>query len=244
MSRTSDAALVAAWEHGIERHALDRALILLALCSPEVDPSALARVCLGEREDRLLGLRASLFGDRLEAYASCPACQTGVEVELSVRSLRERPQPVDASAVTLTAGNLRARARLPDSLDLAAVVRSGDAARARDVLLSRVVCDLQRDGLPATLDALDESDRAALSDALGEADPRAETLLGLACTDCGASWTAPLDVSAYLWRELEREVRRLLDEVAALARAYGWSEGDILAMGRRRRRAYLERAGA
>lgn len=219
-------------------------MLLLALCLPESEPAALARVCLGERDDRLLGLRAELFGDRLEAYAACPKCAAGVEVELSVRALRERRSPPDVSDIPLVAGVLRARAKLPDSLDLAAAVRSQSAAQARDTILARVIWELERDGERIELERIDASERAALSEALGEADPRAETLLALACTDCSAEWQAPLDIAEYVWRELEREVRRLLDVVAALARSYGWSEAAILAMGRRRRQAYLDRVGA
>jgi hypothetical protein len=45
-----------------------------------------------------------------------------------------------------------------------------------------------------------------------------------------------------LWRALDRWARTALDEVRRLARGYGWSEQDILAMHPNRRRYYLERA--
>ena len=244
MARTSDAALVTIWEQGVDRHPVDRALLLLALSQPDVDTASLARVCLGEREDRLLRLRAELFGDRLEAFASCPSCGARVEVALSVRALRERPCSPEAGEVMLETGALRARARLPDSLDLAAAVGCQDATRGRDMLLSRVISELSRAGERAQLEGLDESERAALSDALGDVDPRAETLLSLRCAECEANWVSSLDAAGYLWRELEREVKRILDEVDLIARTYGWSEAAILGLGRRRRRAYLERVRA
>ena len=49
------------------------------------------------------------------------------------------------------------------------------------------------------------------------------------------------DVPAYLWEELDVRARRLLDEVHALARSYGWAEREILALSEVRRNAYLDR---
>jgi hypothetical protein len=45
-----------------------------------------------------------------------------------------------------------------------------------------------------------------------------------------------------VWTELRAHARRLLREVDVLARAYGWTEPDVLALDERRRAAYLELA--
>ena len=71
-------------------------------------------------------------------------------------------------------------------------------------------------------------------------DPQAEVLLDLTCPACGASWQTVFDIAAYFWAELTAEAKRLLREVDALARAYGWREVDILALSPGRRQAYLE----
>ncbi len=49
------------------------------------------------------------------------------------------------------------------------------------------------------------------------------------------------DTGAFLWLEISQTARRLLDDVHQLAWAYGWPESEILAMGQRRRQAYLDR---
>ena len=59
----------------------------------------------------------------------------------------------------------------------------------------------------------------------------------------GAARSA-LDVPGLVWDEVDAVARRLVDEVHALASAYGWAERDILAMGAARRAAYLARVGA
>ena len=55
------------------------------------------------------------------------------------------------------------------------------------------------------------------------------------------SRTAPvLDLLDCAWTVVEAHARRLLGEVHRLARAYGWREHDVLALGAARRAAYLE----
>ena len=61
---------------------------------------------------------------------------------------------------------------------------------------------------------------------------------------CGHEWDELFDVVSFVWAELEVQACRLLQEVHVLARAYGWREGDVLALSPRRRRLYLEMVGA
>jgi hypothetical protein len=75
---------------------------------------------------------------------------------------------------------------------------------------------------------------------MAELDPQSDVELSLSCPNCGHAWRAPLDIASYFWSEVEAWAQRLLLEVHQLARGYGWSERDILAMSARRRRAYLE----
>jgi hypothetical protein len=73
-------------------------------------------------------------------------------------------------------------------------------------------------------------------------DPQAEMLLDLSCPTCGHAWQAVFEIVTFLWTEIRVRARRLLREVDALARAYGWAEGDILAMSEARRGLYLQMA--
>jgi hypothetical protein len=75
---------------------------------------------------------------------------------------------------------------------------------------------------------------------MAEADPQAEVRIALSCPGCSNQWSSVFDIVAFLWGEIEDWAQRLLLEVHALASAYGWSERDIVAMGPRRRRFYLE----
>jgi hypothetical protein len=77
---------------------------------------------------------------------------------------------------------------------------------------------------------------------MAAADPLAEVLAEVACPACGTGFVADLDVAEFVWSVLRARVWSLLREVAALARAFGWTEADVVALGDRRRAAYLELA--
>jgi hypothetical protein len=62
------------------------------------------------------------------------------------------------------------------------------------------------------------------------------------CPACGEDATAPLDIGALLWEQVEHSAHVLLTEIAELGVAFGWSEEEILALTPLRRRVYLELA--
>jgi hypothetical protein len=229
----SSADMLALFEQGTGLHVLDRALLVLAFGYPECAHDELVSLTLGQRDASLLGLRVSLFGDRLECLAECPACGERVELEVSCRDLlatRAEPGP---SRVRI--GALELTLRAPDSRDLAAVAALDGVEQASELLFARCV---QGGGEVA----LTAADRAALADAILAADPHAETLLALACPRCGGAWQPAFDIASYLWTEVAGEAQRVLREVDVLARVYGWSEADILGLSDTRRSLYVRMA--
>jgi hypothetical protein len=133
-------------------------------------------------------------------------------------------------------GAVRLRYRLPDSSDLAAVLPLDEEEAARQL---QARCLLGVDGITLG-DALNPALAARLDEHMAAADPQAETELQVTCLTCGAGWTELLDIGEAFFSEIEREAQRLLGEVDALARVYGWREADILAMSAARRACYLE----
>ncbi|MGW6805848.1 hypothetical protein ACWGCF_46290, partial [Streptomyces sp. NPDC055039] len=79
-----------------------------------------------------------------------------------------------------------------------------------------------------------------LAEKAAEADPAADVTLNVNCPECGGATPAALDITSYLWTELDAWARDLLLDVHLLASAYGWSEPEILALSPLRRRYYLE----
>lgn len=221
-------SLIACWELGRRRHPLDRALLLYAAAEPDEDPDSLADRPLGRRNAALLRLRRSLFGDTLQSCVACPQCSERLEFRLSVDAFLERAASDSVTHAEL--GTLRLR--LPTTRDLASIASGMEQEHAARQLLTRLV-----DSPAAAVEFAAED----LARVLDMADPCMDLTLDLSCPACKHEWSAPFDVPAFLWEEIELRARRLLDEVHALAGAYRWSEEQILALSETRRRAYLER---
>lgn len=224
--------LLSTWERGRTRHPLDQALLLYALAAPGVPAADLADEPLGKRNMALLQFRQTAFGRRLRAYLDCPACGQRLEFELDVGELYDPDAQLQREI-----GFNGQRFRLPTTRDLADIVPETDIDTAALQLLR--LCHL------GASDGTREADTPPaieqVETALEAADPAADIALDFACEACGHHWQAPLDVPGFLWEELESHVAQLLDEVHLLARAYGWSESEILALSDARRTAYLER---
>ena len=233
--------IVQIWEWGQDKHPVDRALALLALACPELAPEQLQSLTIGQRNSRLLALREKTLGPTLKGFAECAQCGTSLEFAVEVGAIR-RPE-VAAQAYSLQVDGLTLRFRPLNSLDLAAIVGLAEVGAARRCLIERCLLQATQDGQPLSAAELPESALAALVDALTEHDPQSETRFHLTCAACGHGWSTLFDIVSFFWTELDGRARRLLAEVHALARAYGWREADILAMSEARRHFYLESVG-
>jgi hypothetical protein len=226
-SEHSAEAVLRIWEQGRREHPVDRALTTLSVLSGR-SRRELAELPVEERDRQLLARRAALFGPTLAAAAACASC--GCLVDVTVRAGDTAPGA--ARVHVALDGAAAVEVRMPTSVDLAAIAGCADIDAARAALLRRLI-DVEDPSEALLLAAEQELDRrAGVSGGLVE----------VACPDCGALWSVELDVAAFLWRELEIQAGRLLRDVDVLARRYGWSERDILALAPDRRRFYLELA--
>lgn len=233
--------IVQVWEWGQDKHHVDRALGLLALACPELTAEQLQSWTIGQRNSRLLELREKTLGTTLKGVAKCTQCATSLEFSVEVGAIH-RLGPA-AEEHSLKMDGLEIRFRPLNSLDLAAIVGLAEVGAARLRLIERCLVEATQEGQSLAAAELPESALATLVDALTERDPQAETRFRLTCAACGHHWSALFDVVSFFWTELAARAERLLVEVHALARAYGWRETDILAMGEVRRRFYLELVG-
>jgi hypothetical protein len=214
---------------------------LLALASPELSPNELGDLTVGQRNTRLLTLRQMTLGSRAECLLHCPLCHQSLEFSLDIEALLQ-PEPVEF-VMTQTIEAFTLRLRLPTSLDLAALATCGDVQTGRQLLFERCVLQAEQDGLAVAVADLPELVMQTVAETIVEKDPQAELLLTLNCFACQHTWTAIFDIVAFFWQELEAQAKRLLRDVHVLARAYGWREGDILALSVARRQFYLELIG-
>jgi hypothetical protein len=228
----SPSNVLALWEQGRARHAIDRALLLFAAARSDLPAGRLADLPLGQRNAALLRLRQATFGPEIRAYLDCPGCGERMELALQVDMFLAPESEAFKGGEFETDGF---RLRVPTSRDLAALLGHEDVTSAATDLLERC-CIARPEGAPApSLHGL----RDKIENGLEALDPCANIELSLVCRDCAHAWAAPFDVAAVLWDEVEARARALLATVHTLACAYGWSEGDVLALSEQRRAAYL-----
>jgi len=224
------AELLGVWERSADSGPVARANALLELAAPDEPVRDLA---LGERDARLLELRELLFGEALDGAADCARCGETLAFSLSTEAVRAGNGAFEKE-LTVSASGYDLRFRLPTVADLAAASSSGDLADTRARLLERCVLTASHAGHEAAPASLPPSVVEALAELMAEADPLGDLRVALTCPACGNAWAAVFDIAAWLWSEIEAWARRLVVEVHTLASAYGWSEGEILALGARR----------
>jgi hypothetical protein len=243
--------ILAVWEAGQDQHPVDRALTMLEPALPDSDRASLAALPVGQRDSLLFRLREAVLGPRLRGLADCPKCHCRVEFTLKTDTLCAGPPPAAENALKLAGRRKKVRFRLPDSFDLAHAAVCSDVPTARAAIARRCLLGAKETGKMAKCESgrseedaapeLSQTEVEQLAAAMEKADPQAEVLLDLRCPDCANEWQAALDIASFFWHELTAMSRDMLEEVAVLARAYGWSEGEILNMSQARRRLYMER---
>jgi hypothetical protein len=240
--------LLTVWEQGHRATPPRRALHLLAALLPDQPPEQLAATPVGQCEDLLLELREHLFGSRLSATADCPACHETVELTFHAATLRNgAPHNKRADSLedrTVHCAGHVVRFRLPHAGDLLRLESEPDVASAARMLLDACILSAERDGQPVATRQLPKEVVATVTTHMAEHDPRSNHQIALDCPACGHHWEVLFDAGSFLWSELGAWARRLLHEVHSLARAYGWSESEILTLSPARRQAYLELIGS
>jgi hypothetical protein len=237
MRALSASELLDAWEHGQSEPPIGRALVLLAAaCDQNID--TLARLPVGERDERLLQLRQSAFGSRITSVATCAECGERLELSFDASDLNVAGKQIEAE-LSLEVDEYQIRFRLPNSLDLMAAANLKEMGAARTLLLEQCIRSAARTGDEISTDQLPESVVDQISARMSEADPQADIQLALKCPVCGDEWHAAFDIGSFFWTEIDAWAVRILSEVHILASAYGWSERDILGVSAWRRGCYL-----
>ena len=185
---------------------------------------------LPRRHVALLEMRCVTFGPIMRAVMDCPDCTEPVEFELDGRALlnlqnHANTQPLQVRGLSF---------RLPTTVDLATLDPIEDERSAIVQLVRR--CCLEAAAPESWPDDL----IAALDEQFEAADPLGNMQLVLECPGCRCSWNQSFDIARYFWEEIDVRARTILVQVHRLARAYGWSETDVLALSAVRRQAYLE----
>jgi uncharacterized protein (UPF0212 family) len=237
--------LLDAWERGAGRTPVGQAQAILAVAFPEVAPDRLDRLTVARRDAILLLLRLQTFGTQIDGLAGCPDCGERLELAFDARDLPAGPlvdEDLDGDpTATLQVGGCEVTYRLPGAADLLAMNAPLDREAARRRLLEACILAARQDGVPVPTGELPGPILDAVEEGMAQAG--ADVVLAAACPACGRQLEIIFDIVSFFWAEIQARAMRLLQEVHALASAYGWSEADILRMSAWRRQRYLELTG-
>lgn len=237
MRPLTTAELLRAWEEGRGRPPAERALLLLACACPDEAREELLALPVGRRDAQLLRLREWTFGPRFTSLARCPACGERLELGFSTADVEAPAGDPAERELELGEDGWQVSFRLPTGGDLFALEEGSDA---RAVLLRRCLLGARRNGRSRSVDRLPARVLDAVARRMGEADPQADVHTRLTCPACAHGWEATFDIVSFFWAEIEAWAHRTLRDVHVLASAYGWREGDVLALSPARRQLYLE----
>jgi hypothetical protein len=237
--------VLALWERAAPLGPPDRAVMLAAALAPPHPVTEVRDWPIGSRDARLVRLQQALAGTAMAYTTSCDACGSDIEFDLDGAALldtaraAEPPSPVEVDGWRITWRPIA-------TTDLLEAARAGDLAAADAVLFDRCI---ERVTAPVgsragTSRPPVERVRREVVAAMAVSDPLAEVLVELTCPGCRAAVTAEVDVAELVWTELRSRALRLLREVDVLARAYGWTEPEVLALSAQRRRVYLQLVGS
>jgi hypothetical protein len=199
---------------------------------------------LGDRERLLLAAYAANFAGTADMVLNCGknGCGETIELQLDLATfLAERPGRGDgAQTFTIAEGETQVTCHLPTAGDLEAVAELGrtNPAAAADALVARCLVAASEPTGPRDPPLLDR-----LAKEVERRDPDAEIRIAVTCPSCGTAVQALLDAGAIL-RARCAMGEGIHAEVARLARVYHWSEAEILALPRQRRRRYLDLAAS
>lgn len=220
--------LVRNWDCSGEKVAYRRLDNLLMGCT---DSAALPVDTPGMRNRRHLSLHRQLIGSEMEAQATCPQCETQCEFKLPISAMLASPAPESGQLLEVEDAGKTYRFRLPTMGDIDAL-----DPRTEPDQIGRLLAEacLEDQGCELPDEVITRLNRL-----LDQADPLATPVFDVICSECNHAFLASVNLASYVAREFDLLVNRLLRDVHVLARAYGWSESEILAIPPSRRARYL-----
>ena len=215
-----------------------RRLGTIARPSPEI----VRELLVGDRDYLVLKLYELTLGPSLWITLACKleGCGKPMDIKLDLSALPFEERPVSSRYFELDGGP---RFRLPNGGDqeVASRLFSEDPKAAVRTMLERCldVDDSIRPTLPRP-EALDITLGSAIEARMQELAPALDIELEAACPECGGPFGGRLDLMPRLVGELCGSAPRLEHEVHVIAWNYHWSEREILALPRSKRRRYVQ----
>jgi hypothetical protein len=212
------------------------AACLLSSVGDGPDRTTLWRMPVGKRIEALLRIIRLEQPSEIPVKLRCAnaACAELIEVGLKIEELLESAGAEELAELAVEVGGHVRTIRKPTGLDQLAWLEASfeddataERAMAEELLITPVESEPTDDVVAAVDDALD------LHDVLGA------FRLSVFCPYCDELFPHELDLAALLLGLIRHAQARLVEEIHAIARAYHWTEGEILSIPPRRRARYI-----
>lgn len=242
MKPVSSFELLTIWEQGMDQSVIQKSLILLCHANPEMELEDVVKFSIGKRDTMLFQLREWMFGSRLINTAFCQKCNKQIEWENDISDLKifdkniEQLQDEYSSKIE----DFIIRFRVPNTKDFINNSASDVSNPDPKKILKNCILEVKKDSNDFEISNLPDKVFDALEDQIEKEDSQADIRMLLTCPNCSNQWEASFDIVSYLWAEIHSWAKNILQEVAFLARSFGWSEQEILFMSPKRRQMYLE----
>lgn len=230
----TEAMLLQLWERCYAASPLERTVMMASLVEPRMSIEEILDLPLGVRDQRLIALRRSRFGDDVVSMVSCPHCKTQIELSFDLSQLAMAANPTASLPFEVEWDDRLLMVRCPSTRDVIALATS---SAPETLLLERCIISCAEQGIDASL--ADGSLRRRLGTVIEEHDPLGVIEFEMQCRDCGRQAMTLFDIGRFLWTEIDAWCQRLLSDIHSIARTYGWSESEILGLGAWRRQVYL-----
>lgn len=230
------------WESGQYQYPLDLALTLLSAANPEISREDLAALDIEQRDTLLFRLREQVCGHNLNGYAECPQCGERLEFCMTTAEIlnNKGANPLkERQSFEFISDNITIHFRLPNSKDIAESAAVGNDISVKDLLFKRCVIASYQDGEQIDAKNLTAEILSSLEEKVSEYASVSDLLINLCCSECKHHWHTLFDIVSFFWAEIGAMARSLMYEVHLLAKTYGWSESEILALSPARRNFYL-----
>jgi hypothetical protein len=199
---------------------LERAVLLYNTACPDTDPAVAWDVPVGDRDRAIWQAWRQDQGAILEAISACPKCGEAVEFALPDDFT---PPAAKRTQAMLNVDGRDFTLRFPTSRDLYAAQQG--AFKPGDLIVDD-------DGTP-------ELTEEAIEAALEAGDPGLDMVITHTCPACAAVWGQSFDVIRFVWQDCVQRAEKLLRDIDVIARAYTWSETEILTLSEDRRGRYV-----
>ena len=224
----------------MSRGLVELGLILLAEACLDVSLKALAEIPVGRRDALIFKLREKTFGPWIVGLSTCPACHEQIELTIKVADILQESDNNYRKTMTIDHQGYEVAFRLPSSSDLLIATVGGNLEAAYHCLIERCVlsayfCKQRISASDLPVDVID-----LMAEMMGQSDPTADVQMKITCSFCGHQWDQTFDIIWFFSKEIDSWAHRAMREVNDLARAYGWSEAEILSLSPLRRQHYLE----